>query len=139
MKKQHTKFLQVPEFKGGKEAFKKYIKENLIYPKQAREKRIEGTVYLSAQIDDNGNVLSVDIEKGIGFGCDEEAVRLVKNIKYGKVKNRGVRLKTKKKLRINFKLPPSNKIKYNVVKNEQTNNSKSKTYSYSLKIGKNGK
>ena len=105
MKHPEKKFLKRPEYPGGKEAFKQYVKANLIYPEKAREKGIEGIVYLNAQIDDNGTVRDVVVEKGIGGGCDEEAVRLVNNVQFGKVKNRGVRIKTRKKFRIEFKLP----------------------------------
>ncbi|MCD6355300.1 MAG: TonB family protein, partial [Prolixibacteraceae bacterium] len=87
MKKSNKQFLKLPEYPGGKEAFKKYIKSNLVYPQKALEKRVEGTVFVIAEIDDNGNVLQIEIEKGIGSGCDEEAGRLIKNIRFGGVKN----------------------------------------------------
>ena len=103
--KKHKKFLKYPEFPGGKEEFKKYIKESLIYPKEALENKIEGVVFLNAEINDNGLVTNVNIEKGLGYGCDEEAKRLLSGCKFGGVKNRGVRVKTRKKFRINFKLP----------------------------------
>jgi TonB family protein len=105
MKHPEKKFLKRPEYPGGKEAFRQYVKEHLVYPEEAREKRIEGIVYLHAEIDDNGTVRDVEVEKGIGGGCDEEAVRLIRNVRFGKVKNRGVRLKTRQKFRIQFKLP----------------------------------
>lgn len=105
MKRSKKKFLKHPEFPGGKEAFKKYIKENLKYPEGALQKKIEGTVQLIAEIDDNGDVGEITVEKGLGSGCDEEAVRLINNVQFGGVKNRGVRLKSKKKFRIEFKLP----------------------------------
>jgi TonB family protein len=102
MKNSTKKFIKQPEYPGGKTAFKEYIKKSLIYPEEALEKKIEGIVHLSAQIDDNGTVDEVVVEKGIGYGCDEEAVRLIKNIRYGAVKNKGVRLKTRQHFRIEF-------------------------------------
>ncbi len=143
MKRSKKKFLKRPEYPGGKEAFKKYIKENLRYPEEALQKRIEGTIQLMAEIDDNGNVGEVSIEKGLGYGCDEEAVRLIKNVQFGGVKNRGVRLKSKKKFRIEFKLPPQTKQKtsYNYSYNK-TQDTKPKEnlpnkkpgYSYTIKL-----
>ena len=130
-------FLKLPEYPGGKEAFIKYIKENLVYPKEALEKRVQGIVYLKAEINDNGEVLHVSVEKGVGAGCDEEAIRLIKNIRYTSVKNRGKRVKTKKKFRIQFKLPPRKTVNFEVVskKNiESPKQSVSKVYSYSIKF-----
>jgi TonB family protein len=107
---QKKRFLKLPEYPGGKEEFRKYILENLKYPEEALKKRIEGTVHLSADINDNGEVLDVQIVKGIGYGCDEEAARLVSGCHFGGVKNQGVRLKTRKKFRIRFELIPQQKI-----------------------------
>ena len=140
VKNSTKKFLKLPEYPGGKEAFKKYIKENLVYPKEALEKRIQGIVYLKAEITDNGEVLNVFVEKGVGAGCDEEAIRLIKNVRYTSVKNRGKRVKTKKKFRIQFKLPPaksSKSVNFELVgkKNtEPTKQSASKVYSYSINL-----
>jgi TonB family protein len=140
VKKANKKFLKLPEFPGGKEAFKNYIKSNLKYPEQARENNIEGTVLLSAEIDDNGDVLQVKVEKSVGYGCNEEAIRLLENVKFGKVKNRGRRVKTWKKFKIPFKLPPQSsqkKIVYNIVKGEKSEKQEKENpakYSYKIKI-----
>lgn len=140
VKNSTKKFLKLPEYPGGKEAFKKYIKENLVYPKEALEKRIQGIVYLKAEITDNGEVLNITVEKGVGAGCDEEAIRLIKNVRYTSVKNRGKRVKTKKKFRIEFKLPPiktPKSVKFELVNKkiiEPTKQPASKIYSYSIKI-----
>jgi TonB family protein len=135
--KHHKKyFLKLPEYPGGKEAFKKYIKSNMIYPSEALEKRIEGVVQLTAEIDDNGNVHNVEIEKGLGWGCDEEAVRLIKNVRFGGVKNRGIRLKSRKIFKINFKLPQEPNVKYILVKPENNTSKKHQciTYNYTIKL-----
>ena len=141
-KNSNEKFLKLPEYPGGKEAFRKYIKENLKYPEEALQKQIEGIVQLVAQIDDNGHVVDVTIEKGLGAGCDEEAARLIRNVRFGGVKNRGVRLKTKKKFKIEFKLPPKRKISYKLTKttSKEENNQKepeqNQKYSYSINLKK---
>lgn len=137
MKKSEKKFLKLPEYPGGKESYRKYIKENLVYPQKAIEQRIQGTVYLSAVIDGNGNVGNVIIENGLGAGCDEEAVRLINNIRFGGVKNKGVRIKTKKRFRIEFKLPAEKTLKYNLVKEKKVSTEKDNTKNYSYTINFN--
>jgi len=140
MKNAKKNFLKRPEYPGGKEAFKAYLKSNLVYPDEAKQKRIEGVVQLLAQIDDNGNVGEVTVEKGIGGGCDEEAVRLIKNVQFGSVKNRGVRLKTRKRFRVEFKLPRrQKKISYSVSPAQKTASPEKgkqgdKTYSYTIRL-----
>ncbi len=115
-------FLNLPEYPGGKIAFKNYLKSNLVYPKEAVKGRIEGVVHLIAEIDDNGYVNAVTVEKGIGAGCDGEAVRLIKNLRFGGVKNRGIRVKTRKKFKIEFKLPPERTVNYFLKKEPETKN-----------------
>ncbi len=106
-------FLKLPEYPGGKEEFRKFILENLKYPSLAIEKKIQGIVYLSAEINDHGDVLNVRIEKGLGYGCDEEAVRLINSVQFGGVNNHGVRVKTRKRFRIEFKLKEQKVISQN--------------------------
>lgn len=115
MKHPERQFLRLPEYPGGKEALKKYIRENLVYPEEALKRKIQGMVHLIAEIDDNGDVTRVEVQKGIGAGCDEEAVRLIGNIRFGGVKNRGIRVKSTRKFRVEFKLPPEKGIRYEVV------------------------
>ena len=62
----------------GKAAFKKYIKENLEYPSEALEKGIEGVVVLSFYVEPSGAISNIKVEKSLGYGCDKEAVRLLK-------------------------------------------------------------
>jgi TonB family protein len=136
VKKQKHKFLNLPQIVGGKEALKKYFEVNLIYPDEAKEKRIEGIVELIAEIDDNGKVIQVEIVKGLEYGCNEEAARLVKNVQFGAVKNRGIRLKTKKRFKIKFQLPLENQIKYHLVNGKKESpvpgNDRNFTYTINL-------
>ena len=67
-----------PMYPGGEEALLEFIKENLTYPKEAQEKGIEGKVVIRFCIEEDGNVSTVEVLKGIGYGCDEEALRAVK-------------------------------------------------------------
>ncbi len=130
-------FLNLPEFPGGKDALKHYIKSNLVYPEEALKKRVQGVVQLLAEIDDNGLVHDVHIEKGLGAGCDEEAARLIKNVRFGGVRNRGIRLKTRKKFKIHFKLPPVQKVNYilkNKVNRDENQKSGGNSYSYTINL-----
>ncbi|MCK6617862.1 MAG: TonB family protein [Cyclobacteriaceae bacterium] len=68
------------EFDGGRTALVKFVSENLKYPNQARRMGIEGKVFLSAVIEKDGSVTNVQVLKGIGAGCDEEAVRVVSKL-----------------------------------------------------------
>jgi TonB family protein len=113
-----------------------------VYQEKALGEKIESIVYLSTQIDDNGDVNEATVEKGIGGGCDEEAVRLIKNVKFGAVKNRGVRLKARQRFRIEFRLPKKKKsVSYQLKKSPKTNPSEQKPeikrYSYTINIDRN--
>lgn len=99
------KFIKLPKYPGGKPALKKFIFENLKYPDQALANKIEGIVYVKYKVNALGEVISTTITKGIGYGCDEEAIRLCKLLKYGKAKNRGIRVVSTIRSRIVFKLP----------------------------------
>ena len=67
-----------PEFPGGQSAFSKYISRNLRYPMAARESEISGRVIVSFVIEKNGDLSHIKILRGIGGGCDEEAIRVLK-------------------------------------------------------------
>lgn len=62
----------------GYAAYQTYLKENLHTPKSAQEKSISGTVILSAQVKADGSLGEIKVKKGLGYGCEEEAIRLVK-------------------------------------------------------------
>lgn len=84
---------QMPEFPGGTEALYNYLKSNLKYPDKARKAKTEGRVYVNFVVSRTGKVLYPYVERGIGHGCNEEAVRLVKNMppwKPGKQKGKPV-------------------------------------------------
>lgn len=68
---------QMPEFPGGNGEIQAFIKSMVRYPVLAQENGISGKVYISFVIDKHGNVTKVKVARGIGGGCDEEAVRVV--------------------------------------------------------------
>jgi protein TonB len=121
MQDYHSKkhFLNLPKYPGGSKAFKEFIAGNLIYPDAALKANVEGTVIVEYDILDSGVVQHPHILKGIGHGCDEEALRVVSMLRYEKVKNRGVRVKMTTKANINFRLPPGVRISYTVAKKEE--------------------
>jgi protein TonB len=99
------KFLNMPKYPGGSLAFKAFIAENLRYPSEALNARVEGSVMVGYDIRDTGKVENSHIIKGIGYGCDEEALRLIGLLVFETVKNRGVRVKMTTKTTIHFRLP----------------------------------
>ena len=72
--------LVAPEFPNGGEALYKYIAENLHYPEQAKSDGVQGKVVVQFTVMDNGDIVNVEVAKGIGGGCDEEALRVVKSM-----------------------------------------------------------
>ncbi|MDJ1502345.1 TonB family protein [Xanthocytophaga agilis] len=71
---------QMPEFPGGIAELGKYLQKNLRYPAQARNQNIQGKVFVSFVVGADGTIKDVTIAKGIGYGCDEEAKRVVSSM-----------------------------------------------------------
>lgn len=61
--------------------FNKYVKENLRYPREAQKRGIKGVVYVSFVINKKGQIVKdkVKVVKGLGYGFDEAAIRLISN------------------------------------------------------------
>ncbi len=71
---------QKPSFPGGDAAFFKYLGENINYPTFALESEIQGRVLVSFTISESGAITNARVVKGIGGGCDEEALRVIKTM-----------------------------------------------------------
>ena len=99
------KFLNLPKYAGGSKAFREFIAANLRYPDEALAAGVEGVVLVEFDILDTGIVQHPRVLKGLGHGCDEEAMRVVSLLRYDKVKNRGLRVKMTTKTNIIFRLP----------------------------------
>ena len=87
---------QQPEFPGGMEALAKFLQKSLQYPGQAARSNISGRVFVSFIVGTDGTLTDVQVPRGIGFGCDEEAIRVVKAMprwKPGKQSGRAVRVR----------------------------------------------
>ncbi len=89
-----------PEFPGGEAGRKKFLQDNMKYPRIALESGIEGTVYINFVVEPDGSISNLVMRRGIGGGCDEEALRVVKLMpKWIPGKQRG------KAVRVNFNMP----------------------------------
>ena len=84
---------------------KAFIGKNLRYPKEALKDKIEGTVALKYSIDYKGNVVDAKVISGLGHGCDEEAVRLARMLKFEVPRTRGMKVLFHKDIKIHFRLP----------------------------------
>ena len=69
-----------PQFPGGEQARMQYLADNISYPQKAREEGIQGTVYVTFVVEKDGSIADVRILRGIGGGCDEEAMEVVENM-----------------------------------------------------------
>jgi protein TonB len=79
---------------GGMQAFYKYVGEKMKYPAQARRMGVEGRVFCKFTVNRDGTLQDVSVIRGIGAGCDEEAVRVIQSAppwKPGKQRGRAVR------------------------------------------------
>jgi protein TonB len=96
---------EMPEFPGGEAARVKYLASNISYPKVAREMGIQGPVYLTFVVNENGKIIDINIARGIGGGCDEEALRVIKNMPdWSPGRQNGVAVKVMLSMAINFRL-----------------------------------
>lgn len=96
---------QMPSYKGGEAAMKKFIQKNVKYPKAEKEAGISGTCYITFVVEKDGSLSSIRVLRGVpgGPGCDKEAVRVISRMKKWKPgKQNG------KFVRVQFNLP----IKY---------------------------
>ena len=91
--------------KGGMGAFYKYVTDKMKYPPQARRMGIDGKVFVEFVVNKDGSISDVRAVKGIGAGCDEEAVRVVQSApSWTPGKQRGKPVKQRMVLPITFKL-----------------------------------
>ena len=114
-------FIKKAEYPGGGDALKKFVHQTLRYPKEALLHRVEGRVHLKYEVNERGKIHSISVVNGLGYGCDEEAQRIIRLLKYSQVKNRGMKVNTKFKLTIHFKLPPVVPIKINYIYIKKSN------------------
>ena len=91
---------QMPELIGGLGS----IQSKINYPEIAKKAGVEGRVIVQFVVDESGGVVDPQVVRGIGAGCDEEAIRAVRQAKFTPGKQRGKPVKVKMSLPITFKL-----------------------------------
>ena len=91
---------EMPEYPGGLSKLTDYLTKNIKYPQMARESGIQGRVFVNFVVEPDGSVSNINVMRSLGGGCDEEAVRVVKNMpKWKPGKQRG------KPVRVSYILP----------------------------------
>ncbi len=100
---------ETPEYPGGQKAYNKFLLENLNYPKQAREEGIEGRVFISYVVNEDGSLSDYQLVRGIGGGCDEEALRVFMEMPdWTPGEQRGRKVKVRMQSAVTFKLSGGN-------------------------------
>lgn len=145
MEKSRKKFIKLPTLGGGRDLLKRFLSENMVYPPEAMQKGVEGDVIVEYRVNNMGEVIEAHVVHGIGHGCDEEALRLVRMLQYQEVRNRGVKVTTNNKIKIPFRLKKVKKqtgIRMHYVAGEKTSQKKKeppaspeKTYTYTIQVG----
>ena len=93
---------EMPAFLGGEEKLWEYISQNIQYPQTAREKGIQGRVFVGFIVEPDGSISNVKMLRGIGGGCDEEAMRVIKSMPKWKPGKQGG-----KPVRVSYQIPIS--------------------------------
>ena len=95
-------FINIPEYPGGTKALNSFILEHLRIPEEAIKQRIKGLVQLEINIDHQGLVRDIQVLHSVGLGCDEEAIRVARMLRFLPSFNRGVKVSRTLKLRFPF-------------------------------------
>ena len=96
---------QMPEFPNGQETLMQYIAEQVKYPAEAKKAGAQGRVFVGFIVEPDGSLSDFKVLRGIGFGCDEEALRVVKSMpKWQPGMQRGKAVRVKYLVPVNFKL-----------------------------------
>ena len=99
----------MPEFPGGENALMEYVSKNVVYPEEAKEKEIQGRVFISFVVEKDGSIGEVKVLRGIGGGCDEESVRVISDMpKWKPGKQKGEAVRVSYQIPIMFKLGQTN-------------------------------
>ena len=96
---------EMPSYPGGEAKLMEFVAKNIKYPQIARETGIQGRVFVNFVVEPDGSVSNVSVLRGIGGGCDEEAMRVVKSMpKWKPGKQRGKAVRVQYMLPVNFRL-----------------------------------
>ena len=107
----YTVVAKNPQFPGGVKAMYRFIQDEVKYPAAARRANVEGKVFLTFVVNSDGSIQNIQVLKGLGFGCDEEAMRVVKQTPkwVPGEKDNGEKVNVKYNLPISFVLPKKEK------------------------------
>lgn len=95
----------MPEFPGGQEQLFKYLGQNIKFPAMAKDAGITGTVFVTFVVGSDGKIKDAKVLRGIGGGCDEEALRVIKSMPAWKPgKQRGKTVSVQYNLPVRFTL-----------------------------------
>lgn len=96
---------EMPSFPGGDEGMLKYFKDNVHYPAGAHASGTSGKVIISLIIERDGTLSHFKVVRGIGNGCDEEALRVLRNMpKWVSGKTHGKEVRVQMNLPVKFEL-----------------------------------
>ncbi|GAB4237528.1 MAG: energy transducer TonB [Ekhidna sp.] len=96
---------EMPSFEGGMDAFYSYLSRKIRYPRSAQQMGIEGKVFVQFIVEKDGSLSDIRVLKGIGMGCDEEALRVMSQVpQFIPGKQGDVRVRVKMIIPIFFKL-----------------------------------
>jgi len=138
-KGKEKKFIHKPYYPGGKDALRSFIRAQKRYPAQAAQNQIKGVVRIKMTIDLKGNIIRTKLIKKLGYGCDEEAIRVVEMLKYKVPHTRKLKGTFNKNINIHFgprakvNTSKSTPYKYTISKKEESkSSSKSTSYHYTI-------
>lgn len=146
--KKEKLLLKEPTYPGGQKAMLLFIQNNLQYPPEAIAAKVEGTVRIRFSIDHTGKVFKSQVISSLGHGCDEEAHRLVKLLRFIVPKVHKLRVEYHRTLNIHFKVqeelpithPVEPSTQYTIHYVEESANGKNNaqhapSYHYTISIG----
>lgn len=127
--KKDKDFIKAPYFEGGRQAMDAFVKKHLIYPEDAKRAGIEGRVTIQYVVDFKGKIIHTQLISGLGFGCDEEALRIVKMFPFKVPEGGKIKSKYSRKVHIHFHLQ-SNKQKSAAPENTEENSTPRQIIAY---------
>lgn len=101
----YTYVEQMPVFVGGPDSLQPTIRRQLYYPTEALARRVQGTVLLGILVDEAGRAAAVELVRGIGAGCDEEAMRVAQTLHFHPGRQGGRAVRVYIPIEVYFKLP----------------------------------
>jgi len=102
----HEPVIRLAEPEGGRRAYDKYLKSGLQYPQEAIDNKIKGRVTIQFTVATDGSLSEFSVLRGLGYGCDEEVIRLVKEgPKWTPTTEDNIAVESEVRVRVKFALP----------------------------------